>query len=112
VVDHLGGAVKGDTQMKNTTRILRCALALSLITATPFRMQRIRARRQKPGLARQHLTAVNAAAAVGDDRIQQSEGGGVHPESFTHGSSAQRVSWFKRGFESGRPEDCDTFGGR
>lgn len=54
---------------------------------------------------------LNAAAAVGDDRIQQSQGAGVHPESFTHGSSAQRVSWFKRGFQSGRPEDCDTFGG-
>jgi predicted metalloprotease len=52
---------------------------------------------------------LTAAAAVGDDRIQQSSGQGVHPESFTHGSSAQRVGWFKRGFESGRMEDCDTF---
>ena len=53
---------------------------------------------------------LNAAAAVGDDRIQAGSGGGVHPESFTHGSAAQRSSWFKRGFQSGRPEDCDTFG--
>ena len=53
---------------------------------------------------------LNAAAAVGDDRIQRMSGQGVHPESFTHGTSAQRSQWFKRGFDSGRPEDCDTFG--
>jgi predicted metalloprotease len=50
-----------------------------------------------------------AAAAVGDDRIQRMSGQGVHSESFTHGSSEQRAAWFKRGFQTGRPEDCDTF---
>ena len=50
-----------------------------------------------------------AAAAVGDDRIQRMSGQGVHPEAFTHGSSEQRVGWFRRGFQSGRPEDCDAF---
>ena len=53
--------------------------------------------------------ALNAATAIGDDRLQQQTQGRVVPESFTHGSSAQRVRWFKRGLDSGRPQDCDTF---
>ncbi len=53
--------------------------------------------------------ALNAATAIGDDRLQQQTQGRVVPESFTHGSSQQRVSWFKRGLDSGNPKDCDTF---
>ena len=53
--------------------------------------------------------ALNAATAIGDDRLQQQSQGRIVPESFTHGSSEQRVRWFKRGFDSGRPKDCDTF---
>lgn len=52
---------------------------------------------------------LNAASAVGDDRIQKRTRGYVVPDGFTHGSSAQRVSWFKRGFEQGNIQSCDTF---
>jgi uncharacterized protein len=53
---------------------------------------------------------LRAAAAVGDDRLQKAATGRVSPESFTHGTSAQRSEWFRRGFDSGRLEACDTFG--
>lgn len=54
--------------------------------------------------------ALNAAEAIGDDRLQQQSQGRVVPDSFTHGTSEQRYTWFKRGFDSGDPEQCDTFG--
>ena len=53
---------------------------------------------------------LNAAAAIGDDRLQRQTGGRVSPESFTHGSSAQRVEWFRRGLSDGQVERCNTFG--
>ena len=53
--------------------------------------------------------ALNAASQIGDDAMQRKSRGTVVPESFTHGSSAQRVSWFKRGMQSGNLRDCDTF---
>ena len=60
----------------------------------------------EPGELEQALTA---AAAIGDDTLQQQSRGTVVPETFTHGSSAQRVRWFRKGFDSGDPKQCDTF---
>ena len=54
--------------------------------------------------------ALNAAEAIGDDRLQQQSQGRVVPDSFTHGTSQQRYTWFKRGFDSGDPAQCNTFG--
>lgn len=53
--------------------------------------------------------ALNAASAIGDDRLQQQAQGRIVPESFTHGSSEQRVRWFRRGFETGDMNQCNTF---
>ncbi len=53
--------------------------------------------------------ALNAANAIGDDRLQKQSRGYVVPDSFTHGTSEQRMRWFKRGFDSGDPAQCDTF---
>ncbi|AIU73720.1 hypothetical protein AT03_15880 [Hafnia alvei FB1] len=53
--------------------------------------------------------ALNAAQAIGDDRLQQQSQGRVIPDSFTHGTSEQRYTWFKRGFDSGNPNSCNTF---
>jgi predicted metalloprotease len=53
--------------------------------------------------------AIRAATAIGDDRLQKQAGMEVHPETFTHGSSAQRVRWFRRGFDTGQFRACDTF---
>ena len=55
--------------------------------------------------------ALNAAAAIGDDRLQRQAQGRVAPETFTHGTGKQRVQWFTRGIESGDLRRCDTFGG-
>ncbi len=56
-------------------------------------------------------SALNAASQIGDDTLQRRSRGVVVPESFTHGTSAQRVGWFRRGYESGTLEACDTFSG-
>ena len=53
--------------------------------------------------------ALNAASSIGDDRLQSQAKGYVVPESFTHGSSAQRVRWFQRGIQTGEPDQCNTF---
>jgi predicted metalloprotease len=53
--------------------------------------------------------ALGAATAIGDDRLQKQSQGYVVPDSFTHGSSAQRVEWLQRGYQTGDPAACDTF---
>jgi uncharacterized protein len=55
--------------------------------------------------------ALNAASQIGDDRLQKMSGRRVNPETFTHGTSAQRMKWFRRGFDTGKLEACDTFSG-
>jgi predicted metalloprotease len=55
---------------------------------------------------------LRAASAIGDDTLQKKSTGRVQPESFTHGSSQQRVAWFTRGYETGRVDSCDTFNAR
>jgi predicted metalloprotease len=55
--------------------------------------------------------AINAANKIGDDTLQRSMGGSVQPRNFTHGTSAQRMKWFKTGLNSGDPKACDTFSG-
>jgi predicted metalloprotease len=56
---------------------------------------------------------LNAANAIGDDRLQrEATGGSVSPDSFTHGTSEQRMHWFTQGYQTGSPENCDTFGAR
>jgi predicted metalloprotease len=56
--------------------------------------------------------AMNAAAKIGDDALQGARGGAVVPESFTHGTSAQRQRWFNTGLQSGSVQRCDTFSAR
>ena len=63
----------------------------------------------EPGYVEEGLTAANA---IGDDTLQREAQGRVAPDSFTHGSSAQRVRWFRVGFQSGDPASCDTFNAR
>ena len=53
--------------------------------------------------------ALNAATQIGDDTLQRKASGTIQPETFTHGTSAQRVHWFKQGFDTGQMEQCDTF---
>ena len=67
------------------------------------------ARRRADSIQGIWTKGINAAAAIGDDRLQRMQGGRVAPERFTHGTSEQRAEWLRRGIESGDPNSCDTF---
>ena len=74
--------------------------------------RRVGALRAGSPRCRRHRQRLAAAAAVGDDMIQKRMQGYVVPESFTHGTAAQRQRWFRSGFEQGEVQSCDTFAAR
>ena len=109
----LGILGKVDAQRKQASAAQANALSVRLeLQADCFagvwatRSQREQGWRLEPGDIE---SALNAASQIGDDTLQRRTRGTVVPESFTHGTSAQRVSWFKRGVESGKIDGCDTF---
>ena len=61
---------------------------------------------------RGHRSALDTAARIGDDALQRASQGRVVPDSFTHGTSEQRQEWFYRGYQTGDPDQCDTFSAR
>ncbi len=63
-----------------------------------------------PGGVSSSGVIVSYDGMIGDDRLQQQSQGYVRPDSFSHGSSAQRVRWFRQGYQTGRVDGCDTFG--
>ena len=81
---------------------------LLIRNAPPGSLTHALARLGAPDMALDDCTAI--AEAIGDDRLQQQSQGRVVPDSFTHGTSKQRYTWFKRGFDSGDPAQCNTFG--
>ena len=102
-VDRLRGRVSEAEFNRASVRLELQADCLAGVWANRA-SQRLEAGDLEEGLA--------AAAAIGDDRLQKESRGRVVPESFTHGTSAQRVKWFRTGFESGRLAACDTFAAR
>jgi predicted metalloprotease len=110
----LGILGKVDAQRAHSSAAVSNALSVKIeLQADCFagvwarRAQQERGWRLEPGDIE---TALNAASQIGDDTLQKRAQGTVVPDSFTHGTSAQRVSWFKRGIDSGDINQCDTFG--
>lgn len=106
----ISGQVQEQQQRLSETAANRLSVALELQADCLSGVWANHAQRARAALEPGDLEeALNAASAVGDDRIQRQARGRVVPDSFTHGTSAQRVSWFERGFETGDPGACDTF---
>jgi uncharacterized protein len=109
----LGTLAKVDAQRERTNQVRSNELSVRLeLQADCYagvwakRSQDEQGWRLEPGDIQ---TALNAAAQIGDDTLQRRARGTVVPESFTHGTSAQRVAWFRRGIDSGQIDGCDTF---
>lgn len=103
----LGTAGRGDTDRGANGQSVRLELQADCYAGVWTNLsQREQGWRLEPGDIE---TALHAASQIGDDTLQRASTGVVVPDSFTHGTSAQRVAWFKRGFESGNIDRCDTF---
>jgi uncharacterized protein len=112
----LGIAAKVDAQRRRSSEAQANAMSVRVeLQADCFagvwtaRSQREQGWRLEPGDIE---TALNAASQIGDDTLQRKSQGEVVPETFTHGTSAQRVNWFTRGFKSGSVDQCNTFDAR
>ena len=111
----LGVSAKVDALRKRAseTEFNRASVRLELQADCFAGVWAHRAQREKGLLEPGDLEeGLGAAAAIGDDRLQRQSGGAVVPDSFTHGSSAQRVRWFRTGFDTGSLKACDTFAAR
>jgi len=109
-VQHLTGALNAQsTRTGATSQSVRIELQADCYAGVWAKNAAATGYLQPPTDA-QIADALDAAAAVGDDRIQQQTSGRVAPDSFTHGSSAQRQKWFMTGYQSGDPTRCDTSG--
>jgi predicted metalloprotease len=108
----LGISEKVDAARRNADRVRSNALSVRLeLQADCFAgVWANRAQRMKQILEQGDVeSALNAASQIGDDTLQRKARGTVVPETFTHGTSAQRVHWFKQGLDGGDPQQCDTF---
>lgn len=101
-VDRLSGDDPGEANELSVRQELQADCYAGIWAATVYRSGAL-----EPGDLDEAFTA---AAAVGDDRLQEQATGRVDPDTFTHGTSEQRRRWFERGYRSGEPADCDTFG--
>jgi predicted metalloprotease len=107
VIDKVDAARSRASEAQSNALSVRLELQADCLAGVwATRSQQERGWRLEPGDVE---TALNAASQIGDDTLQRRAQGTVVPESFTHGTSAQRVGWFKRGLESATIEGCDTF---